>query len=424
MPVKDNPRLHILPIFAGLPDEALRFLLSHARQEEFAAGEWIIHRDERGDYLAYVAEGKVALQGPAGQVQVIDKGNAFGEAMMRYGVPSPFNARAMVPTRLWKVSRSEWLAARYLAWEQSGHAIPRGISGVPRAVLLALVCFALVALIVGPVLVGWGDAAIVRTALETQRPEMAQLYLELAVGLRPNSAALHDALGYLLYTQGQPERALPYFQRALQLDSHLASAYNNLGAALLAKSQAADAITYLKMAVDLDPGYAAALANLGGAYLAVGDHQGAMPALQQAYTIDPAQYAARARWAGLALQQGQLVEASQAWQEIAAAQPHFALARQGLGVIAVLQNRPQEALAELQAARDLEPGDAITHLYLGLALQALNRPLEAANEFILAQQFSRDIALTHLAQIYLEQTYQQMNTSGAMKEGGAAASQP
>ncbi len=424
MPVKDTPQLQSLPIFAGLPGEALRFLLDHAQRVELAAGEWIVRPGERSDCLSFVTSGKVMLQDTSGQVLTVGKGESFGEAMMRYGVPSAFGARSLVPTTLWKISRSEWLAARYLAWEQNGQNARRRTSQWRRAALFLLVCLALATVILGPVTAGWIDAFMVQNALHAQRPDVAQTYLELAVGLRPDSAALHDALGYLLYKQGQPDQALAHFQRALQLDAHLPSVYNNLGAMLLERGQAATAISYLEIAIDLDPGYAAALANLGDAYLAVGDHQGAMSALQRAYTIDPALYGARAQWAALALQQGQLAAARQAWQEVAAARPEMALARQGLGVVAVLQGHPEEALAELQVARDLEPGDAITHLYMGLALKALNRPLEAANEFILVQQFSRDPATTSLASTYLQQAYQQMNSPAPVQKGGTSASSP
>jgi tetratricopeptide (TPR) repeat protein len=451
MSIQEVPQISQLSIFSALPEEPQRFLQDRMRRVDYPAGAMIVRAGMRSDYMAIVASGALELRSVSGEVQLIDKGGIFGQAMMRYAAPSAFSVLTVRPTTLWVIERSNWLAASSLARQQSKrpprHVIqvaPKSLASTladlrkrssqnvqshrtapgqvgqirrspflfPWKLLVAVLVLGMVLVVVGPTFVGWTDFTLVRLCLQAQRPGLAESYLTLALGWRPDSAVLQDALGYVRYLQVKPDQALQEFRRAVELEPNLASARNNLGVALLARGKATEALPHLQAAVDLDPGNATAYVNLGNAYLAVGDSAQAMKAYQDAFTLDPSQATAQAHWAILALKQGRVAEARRIFQKAAAVDPMLALARQGLGVAALIEGQPAAALPELEAARRLNPQDAFTNLYLGLVLKELDRPMDAAIEFIKVLSLSQDPQVLDLARENLQQVYNKLIPGG------------
>jgi len=433
MPTKDEFQLSNLPIFSGLPKVSKRFLQDHLREVEHPAGTVILQSGARTDTMAIVASGKVELRTRSGVVKTIGEGGTFGEAMMRYAVPSTFTVKTISPTKLYILGRSEWLAANYLSWETPEEAT-RSVDPEKQAEksrfqfpwkgFVSVLVLAMIVIVTGPALLGWTDGAFVRLSLQAKQPELAEEYLKLAISWRPQAAALQDSLGYVYTLQGKPDLAVGQFRHAVELNPDLASAQNNLGVALLLQGQPGEALAHLQTAVDLDPGNAPLFVNLGDAYLAEGDSLEAMPAYEQAFSLDPTQAAAQARWAFLALKQGQLDEARQAWQNAATSDPSMKLARQGLGVIAFLKGQPAAALPELEAARELDPKDVSTHYYLGLVLQALGRPMDAGVEFLQILSSSQDPATIRLAKANLQQVYDKLMPGGEFQKGGPSIPTP
>jgi tetratricopeptide (TPR) repeat protein len=446
------PQIRELPIFAALPEESQRYLQDRMHRVDYPAGTMIVRAGMRCDYMAIVASGVLELRSVSGESQLIDQGSIFGQAMMRYAVPNAFSVLTVIPTTLWVIARSDWLAANYLAREQierrprkAAKAAPKSFSSslagirrrsfpeqgpqetqrevdrpfrirqihippiqLPGKALVALLVVGMIVVVVGPTFVGWMDLTLVRSFLQAQKPGLAEGYLTLALSWRPDSAVLQDTLGYVRYLQVKPDQALEEFRRAAELEPDLASAQNNLGVALLARGRANEALSHLQAAVNLDPGNATFYVNLGNVYLAAGNSAEAMKAYQDAFTLDPSQTTAQAHWAILALKQGRVAEARRILQKATAADPNLALARQGLGVAALIDGQPAAALPELEAARQLNPRDASTNLYLGLALKELDRPSDAAIEFIQVLSLSKDPQVLDLARENLQQVYNKL----------------
>ncbi len=73
-----------VPLFADLADEDIRALTAIARKRIFRSGEVIFHRDDPGQVLYVIKEGKVKIYliSPDGQeisLVVFGKGECFGE---------------------------------------------------------------------------------------------------------------------------------------------------------------------------------------------------------------------------------------------------------------------------------------------------------------------------------------------------------
>lgn len=424
-PMSENeaPNLREYTIFASLPPEALQYLQSRLLRRDIPANRVILHRQVRGDLLAIIAKGQVVLKTDNGKQQILKAGDCFGEGMLRYGVPSSFEASSLSEVSLWLLTRQDWLRAQnasllapavlQLSTTQSAKS-----NGWGHWWLLVLVCLVLTAIVLGPSLVIAAGNNLALNALEEGRVDEAQELIRLALTLQPGSAALHDAYGYLLFKQENFHAAAQQFQMAVELDSGLASARNNLGVALLAEGEAEEAVPHLKAVVELDPGNAQAWENLGDAWLACGERESAANAYMRAYSLDPYRLRARTRWAALILDQQRLEEARRAWVEIIQQQPDNDQALLGLGVISLLEGRPAAALIHLQAAQAANPSDALIHLYLGLSLQALDRPKLAAAEFERVLTLSNEQTLVDLARARLLQLYPQFVPLGAGQEGG------
>ena len=95
----DNEIIHLkqVSIFAGLSDEDLHALMSVTRRRTFRSGEVIFHRDDPGQILYVIKEGKVkiCLISPDGQeisLVVLGKGEYFGEFSLFDGLPRSADA--------------------------------------------------------------------------------------------------------------------------------------------------------------------------------------------------------------------------------------------------------------------------------------------------------------------------------------------
>jgi Flp pilus assembly protein TadD len=71
--------------------------------------------------------------------------------------------------------------------------------------------------------------------------------------LKPESAQVHNNLGYALYEKHDLEGAIAEYHKALALDPKLVAAYYNLGISLFEKGEAAAALEELRAAYLLAP---------------------------------------------------------------------------------------------------------------------------------------------------------------------------
>jgi CRP/FNR family cyclic AMP-dependent transcriptional regulator len=100
-------------IFHGLSDEETRELAAVARRRVFRAGEVIFHRDDPGQILYVIKEGKVkiCLTSPDGQeisLVVFGKGQHFGEFALLDSLPRSADAIALEKVECYTLQRSDF----------------------------------------------------------------------------------------------------------------------------------------------------------------------------------------------------------------------------------------------------------------------------------------------------------------------------
>ncbi len=102
-----------VPLFAGLEDEDIRELMSVAKRRTFRSGEVIFHREDPGQVLYVIKEGKVkiSLISPDGQeisLVVFGKGECFGEIAILDGLSRSADAIAMEKVECYTLQRSDF----------------------------------------------------------------------------------------------------------------------------------------------------------------------------------------------------------------------------------------------------------------------------------------------------------------------------
>ena len=100
-------------IFASLNDEDIKELVSVAKRRTFRAGEVIFHRDDPGQVLYVIKEGKIkiSLISPDGQeiaLVVFGKGEFFGELALLDGEPRSADAIALEKVECYTLQRSDF----------------------------------------------------------------------------------------------------------------------------------------------------------------------------------------------------------------------------------------------------------------------------------------------------------------------------
>lgn len=110
---KDPLYLKQVSLFADLPDSDIRDLMAVARRRTFRAGEVIFHRDDPGQVLYVIKEGKVkiVLNSPDGQeisLVVFGKGEYFGEFSLLDGLPRSADAVALERVECYTLQRSDF----------------------------------------------------------------------------------------------------------------------------------------------------------------------------------------------------------------------------------------------------------------------------------------------------------------------------
>jgi CRP/FNR family cyclic AMP-dependent transcriptional regulator len=102
-----------VPLFADLADEDLRELIAVAKRRIFRSGEVIFHREDHGQVLYVIKEGKVkiSLISPEGQeisLVVFGKGECFGEFAILDGLPRSADAVALERVECYTLQRSDF----------------------------------------------------------------------------------------------------------------------------------------------------------------------------------------------------------------------------------------------------------------------------------------------------------------------------
>src|SRR6266702_8218346 len=102
-----------VPLCADLADEDIRALMTIARKRTFRSGEVIFHRDDPGQVLYVIKEGKVkiCLISPDGQeisLVVLGKGECFGELSLLDGLGRSADVIALERVECYTLQRSDF----------------------------------------------------------------------------------------------------------------------------------------------------------------------------------------------------------------------------------------------------------------------------------------------------------------------------
>ena len=110
---KETSYLKQVSLFANLADEDLHELMNAAKRRAFRSGEVIFHRDDPGQVLYMIKEGKVkiCIISPDGQeisLAVFGKGECFGEFALLDGLPRSADAIALEKVECYTLQRSDF----------------------------------------------------------------------------------------------------------------------------------------------------------------------------------------------------------------------------------------------------------------------------------------------------------------------------
>lgn len=110
---REGTYLKQVAIFADLAEEDIRDLMAVAKRRTFRSGEVIFHRDDPGQVLYMIKEGKVkiCLISPDGQeisLAVLGAGEYFGEFALYDGLPRSADAVAIEKVECYTLQRSDF----------------------------------------------------------------------------------------------------------------------------------------------------------------------------------------------------------------------------------------------------------------------------------------------------------------------------
>jgi len=204
---------------------------------------------------------------------------------------------------------------------------------------------------------------------------------QLAIGLQPDNAKNHHALGLLFSELGQAEQALGPYRRAIELQPDCADAHFNCGNAHYALGQASDAKSAFQRATELDPELAAAHFNLGQVAQDEGDFLTAAQAYKRAVDLD-GDYTDAMVNLGLTLRDlGETALAEECFGHILHGKPGQPMAGVNMAKLQLERDDPAAAEATCRSVLGEHPKHPETLLNLGVALQAQNRVVDAVAAF-------------------------------------------
>ena len=141
----------------------------------------------------------------------------------------------------------------------------------------------LAAWLTSDVLNGWNNAGKAQT-------DRAEELAKKAIGLDPNVAMAHHALGWVHRLRGDHRASLKAFEEAIKVNPNFASAYGQAANEMLFLGDTKGAIAMADKAAELspkDPSFAVSLWVKGRALFALGDYEQAAKVLQESVRLRP-----------------------------------------------------------------------------------------------------------------------------------------
>jgi tetratricopeptide (TPR) repeat protein/CRP-like cAMP-binding protein len=436
MSIQDIPQISELSIFSALPEESQHFLQDRMRRVDYPAGAMIVRAGMRCDYMAIVTGGALELRSVSGEVHLIDQGGLFGQAMMRYAVPSAFSVLTTMPTTLWVIGRTDWLAANYIAREESERHHRKINRAAPKSIPLSLAGLksrstrerssparhtsrnrlpnfgltGLFAHVQGLSRRNPRAAPSLETASEPPaRDRKSPIYFPrkvlvalLFVGLMlvvvgPTFVGWADfTLVRLCLQAQQPKWAESYLTLAISWRPNSAVLQDALGYVRYLQVNPDQALEEFRRAVELQPDLASAQNNLGVSLLGRGLASEALSHLEAAVNLDPSNATAYVNLGNAYLAVGDSTEAMKAFADAYTLDPSQAAAQAHWAILALKEGRVAEARRILQKAAATDPKLALARQGLGVAALLEGQPAAALPELETARRLDPQDASTNL----------------------------
>ncbi len=267
-----------------------------------------------------------------------------------------------------------------------------------RAIVVAVVCVIVAAVIVGAIfLLRGGEAGdgqptkpLPGGPSKTQAAEGNVERWRQAVTERPNDPAAHKELGLALARAGQSEEAIASLRKSLALKGDEPETLTHLGHVLVTVGKVDEAMKLLAEAIRLDPKAAAAYTNMGEAMAAAAPPRldEAERYFRRAVEILPT-YADGQRHLGMflmrtlglvrqELRRGRLAEARECFEAAVRADDANAENHFRLGLALAGENRLNEAAESFRRAAELDREHVEAEFRLGAVMRALGRHEQAA----------------------------------------------
>lgn len=182
-----------------------------------------------------------------------------------------------------------------------------------------------------------------------------------AVGLDPELAEAHKALGLALQLQGQLERALEAYRRAIELDPNNYAALGNSGGVYQSMGRFDESVRVLRRATRLAPNLLNARFSLAHSYKFLRLDESAREWMDGILVLDPEYVGARLLSPQFAIYRGQMDEALAQAREIVQNAPDDAFAWTGAAGIAYMARDFEQAAAWASQSLRLAPDNELAY---------------------------------------------------------------
>jgi len=212
------------------------------------------------------------------------------------------------------------------------------------------------------------------------------------VTLTPNSAVVHNQLGYALKLEGRFDEAIEHFNEALRCNPKHFKAHNNMGTSLTALGRLDEAVDYFNQTLQLRPNYVEAYYNLGVALSRQGKLDEAVKSYHKALELRPDFPKAHNNLANIISDQGKIDEAIWHYRCVMRLQPNYAEAYNNLGSTLASQGKFDEAISYFYQALQIRPDYVMAHHNLGNAFQLCGEPDKAIRHYRRVLEIKPDFA--------------------------------
>lgn len=207
-------------------------------------------------------------------------------------------------------------------------------------------------------------------------------YLNQAIKLQPQSAAIHNSKGNVLLRQNDPQAALQEYRKAVKIDPRYAIAYNNIGRCLYLQEKLIAAQKSYQQAIALNPQFGDAYYNQGVLLAKLGELDQAQAHLEKALALNPRHAAIYGQMAQIDLQKGQYVQAIEHLQKRLGSQPEHIDSWHYLGMAHFSLNQFEEAAHCFEQLLQLTDQHPECNEHLAIAYLKLNDKEKALSYFL------------------------------------------